>query len=663
MRSPRLMCGIAGKISDGRVDPALLDRMCAVIEHRGPDSRGVYLDDGVALGVQRLAIIDLATGDQPIFNEDGSVVVVLNGEIYNYRELRETLVRSGHRLSTKTDTEVIAHLYEDHGDACVEHLRGMFAFALWDKRRRRLLLARDRLGKKPLFYAHDGDTLWFGSETKSVLQDPDVSRDVDYGAIDAYLQYGFVPHPRSAFAALKKLPAAHTLVFAEGRISLHHYWKLSYRDKIDVRAPEELHELIRSELLEATRLRLRSDVPLGAFLSGGVDSSAVVAAMATLSRDRIKTFSIGFSSDEFDETRYAREVASIFDTEHHEFRVEADAVGMLPRLVWHYGEPFADPSAIPSFYLAEVTRRHVTVALNGDGGDENFAGYYRYYGNQLASRLDWIPQPVARAAATLAGGLGGRSTLDSRRARLRRLAGALTLSPADRYAMWMSTLGFAEAERLGLYSAELRAAVDVTAARAAVRRPYEASDALHPVERLLDVDVHSYLVDGLLVKMDIASMAHSLEVRSPLLDHVFMELVARLPADQKLAGRVSKRAFKDAIRGWIPDHVLDRPKRGFGVPLREWFRNELRALPGEVLLDPRALRRGLFEEARLRRLIAEHVDGTADNSSKLWALIQLELWLQTYLDRAPAGPLTLAPERTVAESAPVERAAASSAVR
>jgi asparagine synthase (glutamine-hydrolysing) len=631
------MCGIAGKISSSQVDHALVERMCDVVEHRGPDSRGIFVREGVGLGIQRLAIIDLDTGDQPIFNEDGSLVVVLNGEIYNYRELRDELMRSGHRFSTKTDTEVIVHLYEDHGDACVEHLRGMFAFALWDTRRRRLLVGRDRVGKKPLFYAHRGSSFWFASEAKSILQDPQIPRDVDYAAIDNFLQYGYVPHPRSAFAALRKLPAAHTLVFEDDNVAINRYWKLSYRKKIDVSAPEELHELIRSNLLEATRIRLRSDVPLGAFLSGGVDSSAVVAAMATLAGDRVKTFSIGFASDEFDETVYAREVASLFDTEHHEFRVEPHAVELLPRLVWHYGEPFADQSAIPTFYLSEVTRRHVTVALNGDGGDENFAGYFRYFGNKLAAQLEWVPEVGANAATSLLRFLGTGSTIDSTRSRLLRLASSLTMSRAERYAMWMSI--FSEAERERLYSAEFRASVNPAAAVETISGPYDESDATEPIERLLDVDVQSYLVDQLLVKVDIASMAHSLEVRSPLLDHVFMEMAASLPSEAKLNGRISKQVFKDSIRSWIPDHVLDRPKRGFAIPLREWFQRDLRELPGQILLDPRSLERGLFREETIRQIIDSHLAGVADNSAKIWALMQLEVWFRTFVDEVRGTPV------------------------
>jgi asparagine synthase (glutamine-hydrolysing) len=634
------MCGIAGKVCiDGPVDRALLERMCEVVEHRGPDSRGLFLDEGVGFGIQRLAVIDLETGDQPIFNEDDSVAVVLNGEIYNYRELRADLERDGHRFASRSDTEVIVHLYEDHGERCVERLRGMFAFALWDRRRRRLLLARDRLGKKPLFYAHRDGCLWFASEAKSILQDPAIPRDVDVDAIDAFLHGRYVPAPRSAFAALRKLPPAHTLTLEDGEIEVLRYWKLSHARKLPSADEAELQEALRDKLLEATRLRMRSDVPLGALLSGGIDSSAVVAAMVRASPAPIKTFAMGFDVDEFDETAHARAVAAHFGTDHTELRVDPDALKVLPRLVWHYGEPFADASAIPTFYLAQLTRRHVTVALNGDGGDENFAGYARYRGNELATRLDFIPGPLARLCAGAAGRLPPGPRQDTRRARLRRLLGGLPLAPADRYAAWIACFG--DAERRALYEPEFLASLTDAPARAAIREAYAASDASTIVDRLLSVDVETYLPGDLLVKMDVATMAHSLEVRSPLLDHEFMEFAASLPSALKLDGGTTKRVFKDALRPWLPEGILERGKMGFQVPLREWLRGPLRELPTQVLLDARSLERGWFREARVRGLIHDHAEGVRDNSRHLWALIQLELWLRTFVDAGAREPVAL----------------------
>jgi asparagine synthase (glutamine-hydrolysing) len=637
------MCGITGKVTvDGDVDRELLERMCDVIVHRGPDSRGIFTGEGAGLGIQRLAIIDLDTGDQPIGNEDGSVVVVLNGEIYNHVELRAELERAGHRFATRADTEVIVHLYEELGDDCVERLRGMFAFAVWDRRRRRLLIARDRVGKKPMLYAHRDGTFWFGSEAKSILQDPAVPRSVDHDAVDAFLHFGYVPDPLSTFAALRKLSPGHLLVWEQGSVRTRRYWRLSYTPDSSYRTPEEAHEAIRAGLLEATRLRLRSDVPLGAFLSGGVDSTAVVAAMAREASGTVRTFSIGFDVDRFDETTHAREVAALFGTDHTELRLEADALEVLPTLVWHYGEPFADESAIPSLYLAQAARRHVTVALNGDGGDESFAGYGHYVSGTVASRLGMMPRPVAHALNAVAGAMAGDSPRLGALRRARWLTTAMTLSQSD-----MSTLmaaRFTESERASLYSDEFKAELDHLRPLSAPRVIAGAladSDARTPLERFLDADVNTYLPSDLLVKMDIATMTHSLEVRSPLLDHVFMELAARLPAAFKLQRLRRKVGLKDALRPWVPDHILDRPKMGFSVPLADWLRGPLRRLPEDVLLDRRSLERGLFREPAVRALIDDHARRRADNSRKLWALLQLELWFRAYVDAAlPQRPMS-----------------------
>ncbi|MGH2994339.1 MAG: asparagine synthase (glutamine-hydrolyzing) [Solirubrobacterales bacterium] len=602
------MCGIAGELwSDGPVEPALVERMCRTMEHRGPDSRGLFADDGVAIGVQRLAVIDLESGDQPIYNEDGSVVVVLNGEIYNFRELREELARAGHRFRTHSDTEVIVHLYEELGEACVNRLRGMFAFALWDRDTRLLILARDRVGKKPLFYSCREGRLWFASEPRAILASGAVPRDVDHRAIDAFLHYQCVPCPRSAFSAIRKLPPAHTLTWRDGVVSTRRYWKLSYRDDYTQAGDAEVCELIREALLEATRLRLRSDVPVGAMLSGGVDSSSVVAAMARLSANPVKTFSIGFDVDGFDETASAREVARLFGTEHHQVALDFGAMEMLPRLVWHYGEPFADSSALATFALAELTRRHVTVALNGDGGDENFAGYQRY--------LRFAP------------------STDGRQPRL---------APYEEYAARRAHVYFDESARADLYEPEFLDSLGARPWLSVLRDPYLASDAGNVVERLLDVDVQTYLPDDLLVKMDIATMAHSLEARSPLLDPAIMELAASLPIRMKLDGGTTKRILKQAMREWLPEGIVERPKMGFRIPIGDWLRRNLRRLPADVLLDPRALDRGLFREERLRAIVSEHLDGSRDHAYRIWTLLQLELWFRTYVDRAPANaPLAL----------------------
>jgi asparagine synthase (glutamine-hydrolysing) len=598
------MCGIAGVLSnDGPVDAEVVERMCQTLRHRGPDSRGRFAEPGVALGVQRLAVIDLEGGDQPIANEDGSVLVVCNGEIYNHRELRDELVRAGHRFATGSDAEVVVHLYEELGEACVERLRGMFAFAVWDRRARQLVLARDRVGKKPLFYARRGGRLWFASEPRAILVTGEVPRDVDHGALDLFLHYQCVPAPRSAFAALRKLPPAHILTWRDGEVRTRRYWKLSYRDRHAHLSEPEACELIRDALLEATRLRLRSDVPVGALLSGGVDSGSVVAAMAQSSPEPVKAFSVGFDVGDFDETASARAVARHWGAEHHEVVLDAGAMDALPRLVWHYGEPFADSSALATMALAELASRHVTVALNGDGGDESFAGYRRY--------LRYISPNGA--------------------------------VPHEDYAARRATGYFDAAARRALYEPAFRDSLgDDGGWLEVVAAPYRESDAGPVLERLLDADVQTYLPDDLLVKMDVATMAHSVEARSPLLDPAIMELAAGLPLEMKLAGTTSKRVFKQAVREWLPAGLADRPKMGFRIPFAQWLRGPLRDLPGDVLLDPRALGRGMFRPERLRAIVAEHREGTHDHAQRIWTLLALELWFQTYVDRAPVdAPVTL----------------------
>jgi asparagine synthase (glutamine-hydrolysing) len=626
------MCGIAGQArARHAVDGALIEGMCDQIVHRGPDSRGTFVERNVGLGVQRLAIIDLTTGDQPVFNEDRNVVVVLNGEIYNYTELRDELLARGHRFSTRSDTEVIVHLYEELGARCVERLRGMYAFALWDRREERLLLARDRVGKKPLFYALRDGTLTFASEVRALLEDREIPRDVNLRAIASYLLFEYVPDGISAFNAVRKLPAAHTLTWQDGQVSIERYWKLAHAPSLDL--PEaEAEERIREALLESTRLRLRSDVPLGALLSGGVDSSAIVAAMARTGDGTIHTFSIGFTDERYDETPYAREVADLYGTKHEEFILEPHAVDILPRLVRAYGEPFADQSAIPSLHLSEMTRRHVTVALNGDGGDEAFAGYPRYYAMELAERLRRLPHPIRMALARAGAAIGPGGRQGSLRHRATRLARAGALDTIDRYAMWVAF--FDDERRFALFTPELNAELASYDAAAPLRDAYASSDAETMVERLLDVDVQTYLVGDLLVKMDIASMTYSLEVRSPFLDHELLEFVARLPTSMKLRRGETKYILKRALRPWLPEHLLTRTKRGFSIPLADWFRDELRSMPEDVLLDPHSLGRGWFREETIRALISEHRERRADHAERLWSLLVLEMWARSFVDVA-----------------------------
>ena len=637
------MCGIAGQArgDGGRVDRTLLETMCSAIEHRGPDSRGLHLEAGVGLGIQRLRVIDLATGDQPLYNEDRSVAVVLNGEIYNYRELRDRLAGRGHVLATQGDTEVIAHLYEEEGPDCVRRLHGMFAVAIWDAKARQLTLARDRVGKKPLFYSLREGCLTFASELGALMADPEIPRELDHRAIDAYLALRYVPAPFSAFAAVRKLPPASTLTYRDGRARIERYWQLDYTPKRAVASEAEVHEEVRDHIRAAVRRRMVADVPLGAFLSGGVDSSAVVAAMAEASPHPVRTFSIGFSSDELNELPQARIVAERFGTEHHEHVVEPSAVEIIPKIVRHYGEPFGDPSAIPSFYLAEMARGHVTVALNGDGGDESFAGYQRYASSLLLARLDRVPAPLRRGLARAGEWISPGGHVESWRERARRMSAQLPLDPLERYTAYVSRLN--GLDRDALYTDEYRELVGASAVPGVFAAAWEGSSAVDLLDKMLAVDVEVYLPGQLLTKIDIATMAHSLEGRSPLLDHELMEFAASLPPDLKLRGREKKVALRGALRGWIPDEILDGPKKGFKLPIADWFRGELRGYAREMLLDPVARGRGFFREPYVRGLLDRHAAGQEDNSLGIWNLLNLELWHRELVDRRrPAAASTAA---------------------
>jgi asparagine synthase (glutamine-hydrolysing) len=632
------MCGIIGQLrpSGHPVSHELLARMCAGLEHRGPDSRGIHHDGRVGLGIQRLRVIDLNTGDQPIYTENRDVVVVLNGEIYNYRELRRDLQARGHHFATDGDTEVIAHLYEEEGPDCVRRLHGMFAFALWDRRRQQLLLARDRIGKKPLLYALRNGVLSFASEMGALLEDREIAREPDPMALDQYLALGYVPSPATSVHGVRKLPPGHTLVMRDGRATIERYWQLDYGHKLDDVSVEDWCERIRAELRAATARRMVSDVPLGAFLSGGIDSSAVVAAMAEASTEPVRTFSIGFDNEAFDELPHARLIAERFGTVHEEFRVHAEAVEIVPRIVRHYGEPFADSSAIPSFYLAEMTRRHVTVALNGDGGDESFGGYTRYVANALAGRLDRIPAPLRRGIMAVGSRLPEGGGISSPVNRARRLAGTLGLDGAARYARYQSY--FDAAQRRGLYTPAFAEAAGNSADEVIAARWAAASGAT-VIDKMLEVDVATYLPDDLISKIDIATMAHALEARSPFLDHQLMEMAATIPAGLKVRGREKKWILREALRGWLPDDILDRPKQGFSVPLSSWLRTDLREWSREVLLDRTTRDRGYFDPDAVQGLLDRHAAGNDGDAKRIWALLMHELWHRDFIDVGAAAEL------------------------
>jgi asparagine synthase (glutamine-hydrolysing) len=626
------MCGICGKMdfTGAPVPEDLVDRMCGALVHRGPDAQGIHVAPGVGLGQRRLSVIDLdARSVAPLANEDGSVWVTLNGEIYNFRELRGRLQERGHVFRTGTDTEVLVHLYEEYGVECLQHLRGMFAFALWDAARRRLLLARDRLGKKPLYYARSRSALVFGSEVRAVLADPSIGAQPDMTAIDAYLTCQYVPSPLTAFRGISKLPPAHYAVCdAGGGLRVERYWRPPTGPK-STRRPAELRDELMWRLREAVRIRLVADVPIGAFLSGGVDSATVVALMSLESGRRVRTFSIGFEESEFNELADARTVAERYDTDHHEFVVLVDAADVLPRLVHYYGEPFADSSALPTYYLSKMARTDVTVALSGDGGDETFAGYDNYRAVAKWDRYDAVPYPIRRAVAQGATALLDRlpyTTQTSRAARgARMLAGPV---PAR---FRLQTAIFKPEEKQAVYTREFRSRLaGENSTPPVVDLGWD--DDMDALDWMMRHDQHFYLPDCLMVKTDIASMAHGLEVRCPLLDHTLVEFAATIPSHMKHTTQEGKRIFKDTVRDLVPAAVLAKRKTGFGIPLARWLRRDLSELVRATLLDDRARRRGLFVPAFVERIIDEHGTGARDWSTRLWALLFLELWFREFID-------------------------------
>ncbi|MET7466288.1 asparagine synthase (glutamine-hydrolyzing) [Nonomuraea sp. NPDC005501] len=617
-------------VSTRRPDPELVRRMCGVIVHRGPDGEGFYGDEHAALGMRRLAIIDVETGDQPVYSEDGSIVAVFNGEIYNFAELREELLRRGHRLNTTGDSECLVHLYEEHGADLVHRLRGMFAFAVWDRDRQRLVLGRDRVGKKPLYWRSDHGSIWFGSELKSLAQDPGMPRAIDPVALDHYLTYQYVPAPSSIYEGVRKLPPGHVLVWERGEVTVSRYWQLDRvtRPVLDVREEEER---LRELLLEATRIRMVSERPIGAFLSGGIDSSAVVAAMAMQSSEPVKTFCIGFDDDRYDERHKARMIADRYGTNHHELIVTPNLLDVLPRLAWHFDEPFADSSAIPTFYVAQLSRQHVTVALNGDGGDECFGGYQRYTLMNRSRMIPALPAPLASLAGRAGSLITERSVYGSRTRRLGRLLQFAATPPARRYPHLMSC--FTPEQKARIYSPELLCRLAGIDSYGLMDEAFQGSSADTELGRTLDVDTLTYLPGDLLVKVDITTMANSLEARSPFLDHHLMEWAAGLPAGLNVRGSQTKVLLKRAVAPWLPYELLTYPKQGFGVPLAAWLRGELRELAYDVLTDDTARGRGMFRPRAVRDLLRRHMEG-ADHGSRLWTLLQFELWHRAHAPSA-----------------------------
>ena len=624
------MCGICGLIQlDGQpVDRRALREMNAQLRHRGPDGDGEYIAGSVGIAMRRLKIIDIAGSDQPLRNEDGSIQLVFNGEIYNYRELRRRLGARGHRFHSDGDGETIAHLYEERGAAAVEQLRGMFALALWDSRRGKLLLARDRFGQKPLYTYQDGQMFAFASEIKALLAHPAVPRESafeagDKRALQAWLSYGYVPAPQTAFVGIRMLePGSALEIDLAGAVISRPYWTpppLANSDS-SARAGDCMDGL-RAQLDEAVKLRLVSDVPLGAFLSGGLDSSLIVALMRKHSNADIKTFSMGFEGDDsFDETRYAEQVARRLGTQHQSFRVQPQAMSLLSKLVWHHDQPFADSSAIPTYLVSQLTRQQVTVALTGDGGDELFAGYERFYAAALMRKLRYVPAPLLRGAGGLLRRLPEGTGYADPIKRARRFARAAG-QPLDQ----------AYFDLARVFDAELMAEICPGAQPPPFLTRYIDKSQMHPVAQLVEANMRSYLPDDLLIKADRCSMAASLEARAPFLDHQLAEFAAGIPFNLKLRGSRTKHILKEAARGLLPPEIIDRPKHGFGVPLGAWLRRDMRHAR-ELLLSRRARQRGLLDMGVVERLIAQHESGQRDNNRQLWALLTLEEWHRQFVD-------------------------------
>jgi asparagine synthase (glutamine-hydrolysing) len=631
------MCGIAGffRFNDresGAGDSAIALRQIATMRYRGPDAFGVHTGPGFAFAHARLSIIDVSTSaNQPMSDASEDVTIVFNGEIYNFQSLRSELESRGAHFRTRSDTEVIVEGYKAWGVNVVDRLRGMFAIALFDRRRDRLILMRDRIGKKPLYYSVVGNSLVFASEIKGIVAFPGFKRETNFEAIHEYLTFQYVPSPGTAFAGVHRLPPAHVLIVQrDGRTTASRYFSLPTPRSARPQPIAALREELVAQLREATRLRMISDVPLGAFLSGGVDSSAVVAMMANCSSVPVRTFTIGFDEEAYDERAYARIVADRYGTRHSEMIVRPDAMSVLPALVYHYGEPFADSSAIPTYYVSKIAREHVTVILSGDGGDENFLGYPRYQYCRAYDRIASLPNPIFRSITYLTQ-LIPESVDRPRLLRRVRNVGARLLKPRSRrYEQFI--VHFSDDSKHDLYAGDLR--------------KYLAGSALDRLDAYFDeaptmamgaawADTHTYLPDDLLIKVDVASMANSLEVRAPFLDQELMTWAAGVTEEQRYPNHELKGLLKQAMEPFLPKELLYRPKMGFGVPIDHWLRSELREFAYDTLLSKQAQRRGLFQAKSIERLLDLH-NGGENWSTRIWSLLMLELWFEMWID--PADP-------------------------
>lgn len=625
------MCGICGKIfidPRAHVAPTLLQRMTDAIAHRGPEAEGFHIRGNVGLGHRRLKIIDVAAGIQPMYNEDGALVIVFNGEIYNYLDLRRELLAHGHHFKTNSDTEVLLHGYEQWGRALLRRLRGMFAFALWDERAQQLFLGRDQLGIKPLHYYWDGKQFLFASEIKAILQDPSVARTLDARALDDYLTYLYIPAPKTIFANLRKLRAGHGLLVSGRGLEEFEYWDLDFTPHNGKNEADMAHDL-NAALRESVSVQLMSEVPLGAFLSGGIDSSAVVGAMASLLEQPVNTASIGFRESAFDELPYARMVAQKYRTHAHEKIVQADAAKILDTLAWHFDEPFADSSMVPMYYVSQIAREHVTVCLSGDGGDENFAGYRRYRFDVLENRLrGFMPQQLRGPLFGALGKIYPKADWLPQMFRAKTLLTNLSLTPERGYFHTMSW--FHATMKAQSYTAAFRRELQGYDPFSVMQTHFARTQDWDPLARIQYVDVKTYLVDDILTKVDRASMAHALEVRVPILDHLFMEHAARIPAHYKLRNGEGKYIFKQALRELVPREILYRPKMGFSIPLAQWLRHDLKSVFEERVFARDAFVSAWLEPSALRRWWQQHQRGTRDYAYPLWAVLMLECWARKF---------------------------------
>ncbi len=625
------MCGLAGIYNYDREEPVreeIVRKMTRAIAHRGPDDAGFFFKGPVGLGHRRLSIIDVKRGRQPIYNEDGSLAIVFNGEIYNYRELAQILTNRGHRFRTQSDTETILHLYEDFGEAAITMLRGMFAFAIWDGRQNRMVIARDRIGKKPLYYADLRGQFVFGSELKAVLENPDVPCILDDVAVLDYFSYQYIPAPKTIYRHVRKLRPGHYLIVTPEGVTDREYWDIDFSQPEEQSIEDWCSQLL-DNLFEAVDLRLMSEVPLGAFLSGGVDSSAIVAIMSQLSTTPINTTTVGFTEEAYSEANDARDFAESLGTNHHETIVTPDAVGVIEKLAWHFDEPFADASAIPTYYVSKAAREFVTVALSGDGGDESFIGYRRYLFDAMENRVRGMaPAAIRQPLFGMLAAVYPKADWLPQQLRAKSTLRNLSLDPAEAY--YHSVYGAVVAERDSLLSYELQQQANGYDPFEFFLDYYRRPHTNDPMVRAQYVDIKTYLSDDVLTKVDRASMAVSLEVRCPLLDHRLMTLAARIPWKLKLHGRESKYIFKRALRGLLPPEVLNRRKQGFVVPLAEWLRGALRDYAQDLMFAP-AAQDGILQLSHVRKLWDQHQAGFRDFSRPLWAVLMFRLWQKNFM--------------------------------